>query len=84
MLAQNHVESSIRVSRNFQYLIYSEEYTTSTMITTNECFVRQENETLIVSQNWIKLNKFLSEFDNLEPDLQFSSLCPTFELLGSI
>ena len=39
-------------------LAYSEVNTTSRPITTDECFERQQNETLIISQNSIKLRKF--------------------------
>ena len=31
-----------------------------------------------------KINEILSEFDNLQPDLQISSLCSTLERLGSL
>ena len=58
----NAYESEI--SRNFQHLVerisnpHSEVYITSQLITTNECFVRQENETLRLSLNSIRLRKF--------------------------
>ena len=48
------------------------------------CATRKRKRNANTIAKFDKIKEILSEFDNLEPDLQIPSLCPTLERLGSI
>ena len=48
------------------------------------CATRKRKRNANTITKFEKIKAILSEFDNLEPDLQIPSLCPFLERLGSI
>ena len=48
------------------------------------CATIQRKRPMKIIEKFDKINEILSEFDNLQPDLQISSLCSTLERLGSL
>ena len=45
---------------------------------------KQRKRSKMTIEKFKKINEILSEFDNLQPDMQISSLCSTLERLGSL